>query len=109
MTERVAVVTGGIGGLGSEICRSLARAGRRVVAADLGGSHEPRVAQFRDSLGDLAARVTFETVDVGSFDSCGELIRRVERDAGPIGILVNAAGITRDVTLRKMSTQQWTD
>ncbi|HET9482706.1 MAG TPA: acetoacetyl-CoA reductase, partial [Xanthomonadales bacterium] len=88
----------------SEICRSLARAGRRVVAADL-GNDDARVARFRDTLGELAARVTFEKVDVGDFDSCADLVRRI----GPVDILVNAAGITRDVTLRKMSMQQWTD
>ena len=52
MSKRVAVVTGGIGGLGTEICKTLARAGRTVVAADL-GAREERIAQFRQDVEDL--------------------------------------------------------
>ena len=108
MSQRIAVVTGGIGGLGTEICRRLARAGRRVVAADL-GTREERVAQFRDETRELDGALRFEHVDVGSFDSCRELVEKVTCDLGPIDIVVNAAGITRDVTLRRMAHVQWED
>ena len=104
MSKRVAVVTGGIGGLGSEICKSLARAGRTVVAADL-GSRAERIAEFQREVEGLD--IHFENANVGDFDACGELIRSIEARHGSVDILVNAAGITRDTTLRKMDRPDW--
>ncbi len=104
MTTRVAVVTGGIGGLGTEICKNLARAGRTVIAADLGARAE-RIAEFERDVAGLDIR--FEALDAGDFDSCAALVSRVEAAHGSLDILVNAAGITRDGTLRKMEKVQW--
>ena len=106
MKHRNAIVTGGIGGLGSEICRQLAKAGCHVFAADL-GSREERIAEFDKENGSLAERIGFAAVDVSSFKSCEGLVAGIERDHGPVDILVNAAGITRDASLRKMTEQQW--
>lgn len=106
MQDRIAIVTGGIGGLGIEICRRLAEAGCRVVAADLGARAE-RIATFESAVADLGGRVHFEPVDVADFDSCRDLVERVESTVGPVSILVNGAGITRDTTLRKMDPAQW--
>jgi len=106
MSKRVAVVTGGIGGLGSEICKSLARAGRTVVAADLGHRAE-RIEAFAAETAGLD--IHFEPLDVGNFDACAALVAKVEADHGSLDILVNAAGITRDGTLRKMERAQWHD
>jgi acetoacetyl-CoA reductase len=102
--KRVAVVTGGIGGLGTAICRSLAQAGRRVIAVDLGASSE-RITAFDAAVAGLDIR--FEPLDVTDFDACGALARKVETEEGSLDILVNAAGITRDGTLRKMDKVQW--
>ena len=104
MSKRVAVVTGGIGGLGSEICKSLARSGRTVVAADL-GSRAERVAEFRREVDGLD--IHFQDANVGDFEACGELVRSIEAQHGSVDILVNAAGITRDSTLRKMDRPDW--
>ena len=104
MTTRVAVVTGGIGGLGTEICKTLARAGRTVIAADLGARAE-RIAEFEHDVAGLD--IHFEALDAGDFDSCAALVRRIETAHGSLDILVNAAGITRDGTLRKMDKVQW--
>ena len=103
---RVAIVTGGIGGLGTEICRQLARAGRRVIALDL-ASREERVAAFHAETADFGDAIAFEPADVSDFDSCQQLIARIEQQHGSVDILVNAAGITRDASLRKMTPQQW--
>lgn len=103
---RIAIVTGGIGGLGTEICRQLALAGRQVIAADLPARAE-RVEAFQAELAELAGAIRFEPVDVSDFDSCSALVRRVEAAHGSVDVLVNAAGITRDTTLRKMAPQQW--
>jgi len=104
MTQRIAVVTGGMGGLGLAICRALARAGRRVVAADLPASAE-RLAEFQARTDGL--EIEAAPVDVSDFDACGALVRSVQEKHGALDILVNNAGITRDATLRKMDKPQW--
>ena len=104
--KQLALVTGGIGGLGTEICRHLAKAGRQVVALDLATRSE-RVAAFNSEVADCGGAITFEPVDVSNFASCQEVIARIEQRHGGVDILVNAAGITRDASLRKMSPQQW--
>jgi acetoacetyl-CoA reductase len=106
MNQRVAIVTGGIGGLGIEICRHLAAAGNQVVAADV-ARDAARIAAFEQAVADLDGDVVFEAVDVSDFDSCRNLVARVESRHGAVDILVNGAGITRDVTLRKMDPAQW--
>ena len=104
MTSRTALVTGGIGGIGSAICRALASSGHRVIAADLPAS-ETNLAAFRERMGERP--VFFEIGDVRSFDDCAALVRRVEAVHGPVSVLVNNAGIAQDTTLRKMEPAQW--
>ncbi|HEX4480692.1 MAG TPA: SDR family NAD(P)-dependent oxidoreductase, partial [Rudaea sp.] len=106
MSKRVAVVSGGIGGLGTEICKYLARSGRKVIAADL-GSRAERVAEFQKEVAEFD--IGFESVNVGDADACTELTKSLASKHGSIDILVNAAGITRDTTLRKMTPEQWHD
>ncbi len=106
--ERLAVVTGGIGGLGTEICRHLARSGRKVVAADLDARPE-RIDAFRESVAEFNGHIRFEPLNVADFDHCAEFAERVQQHHGAVDILVNAAGITRDTTLRKMDAKQWSD
>jgi acetoacetyl-CoA reductase len=106
--ERLAVVTGGIGGLGTEICRHLARSGRKVVAADLDARPE-RIDAFRESVSEFNGHIRFEPLNVADFDHCAEFAERVQQHHGSVDILVNAAGITRDTTLRKMDAKQWSD
>ena len=104
--RRVAIVTGGIGGLGTEICRHLARAGRQVVALDLAARSE-RVAAFHDELAEFGDAIGFAPLDVSDFDSCRQALAQIESRYGSVDIVVNAAGITRDASLRKMTPQQW--
>jgi acetoacetyl-CoA reductase len=106
MSKRIAVVTGGIGGLGTEICRQLATAGNTVIAADL-ASRTDRVEAFRNDVAGLD--IHFAAGDVSDFDACAALVKQIESEHGSLDILVNAAGITRDGTLRKMERQQWDD
>ena len=106
MTQRIALVSGGIGGLGTAICRALAHAGHRVIAVDLGGLDE-RVAAFQAAVAGLD--VSFAALDVTDFDACGALVARLEAEHGAVDILVNAAGITRDARLVKMDKRQWDD
>lgn len=104
MSKRVAVVTGGIGGLGTEICKVLAMAGRTVIAVDLDSSEE-RISAFKQAMHGHDSH--FMAADVADYDSCGALVRGIEDSHGSLDILVNNAGITRDSTLRKMDRGQW--
>jgi len=101
--RRVAVVSGGIGGLGTAICIALARAGRRVIALDL--ARAEAVGRFHAATEGLD--ITFQPLDVTDFDACADCVRGIEAAHGALDILVNAAGITRDATLRKMDKVQW--
>lgn len=108
MAKRIAVVTGGIGDLGAEICRKLARAGRRVIAADL-DRDAGRLARFRQGTAEFADDIAFAPLDVTDFDACARFVAQVTSEHGGIDILVTAAGITRDASLRKMTQAQWHD
>ena len=104
MTARLALVTGGVGGIGTAACRRLARDGFQVIASDLPGGDD-RLRTFMLAMDGLD--VGFEAADVSRMDSCVDLVERIEAAHGTISILVNGAGITRDVSLRKMSLDQW--
>ena len=101
--QRVAVVSGGMGGLGRAICLALAGVGCRVIAADL--PQPDRQAEFDAAMD--GQPVAFAPLDVTDFDACRTLVERIENENGALDILVNAAGITRDTTLRKMDKAQW--
>jgi len=101
---RLALVTGGTGGIGTAICKRLADSGARVVAT----YREPAKAErwMAERRGE-GLQLEVVEVDVTSFDSCASMVERVERELGPIDILVNNAGVTRDTTFRKMTKGQW--
>ncbi|MBS0432122.1 MAG: acetoacetyl-CoA reductase [Proteobacteria bacterium] len=108
MNKRVAIVTGGIGGLGTEICKQLAASGRQVIAADLGNRQE-RLGAFREETKEFNGHIVFAPADVANFDDCAAMVKHVAEKYGSIDIVVNAAGITRDTSLKKMSQAQWSD
>ena len=97
---RVALVTGGTRGIGEAIAKALKAAGYKV-AANYGGNDE--VAQKFNA----ATGIPVYKWDVSSYDSCVEGLRRVESDLGPVEVLVNNAGITRDSMFHRMKPEQW--
>jgi acetoacetyl-CoA reductase len=97
---RVAVVTGGTRGIGRAISVALKQAGRKV-AANYGGNDEA-ARRFSQETG-----IPVFKFDVADFKSCEAGIKRIEQELGPIEILVNNAGITRDAVLHKMTPEQW--
>ena len=101
---RIALVTGGAGGIGAETCRQLARAGHRVLAADLPLSPERRERFDAEMAGH---DVVFLPMDVTDEAGCAAAIASARASHGEVDLLVNAAGITRDATLRNMSREQW--
>ena len=97
---RVALVTGGTRGIGEAISIALKGAGYQV-AATYGGNDEA-AAKFKDATG-----IAVYKWDVGDFDACQKGIAQVEADVGPVDVLVNNAGITRDGMFHKMSAENW--
>lgn len=106
MSKRVAVVTGGIGGLGAPMCRTLHDQGRSVVAAYYPAEEDKAIEWRKQQLSD-GYEIAIYPVDIGDYDSCAALVEKIENDLGPIDILVNNAGITRDAPLKKMEKSNW--
>jgi len=104
MTNRIALVTGGAGGIGAETCRRLAHDGFRVLAADL-PLDAARRERFEAAMAGLD--VAFVPMDVTDETSCLAAIEMARPSHGDVDVLVNAAGITRDVTLAKMAREDW--
>lgn len=107
MSKRVALVTGGTGGLGTAICRRLVSEGYTVAAGyNSGGDHDKAKAwQEEQRAAGFDIHISFG--DVRDFDSCARCIDDVQTRLGSVDVLVNNAGITRDSTLRKMTKEQW--
>ena len=106
MTQRVALVTGAMGGLGTAICQELAKAGHKVVAA-----YHPEFDKPEEWLKEMAEAGFKDVVtvagDVASIDSCAAMVAEAEAKAGQVDILVNNAGITRDKMFGRMELAQW--
>jgi acetoacetyl-CoA reductase len=105
MTKRIVLVTGGMGGLGESICTGMADQGYTVVAtaSPSNKSADEWVAQMKTRGYDF--RVV--PCDVGDFDSCAAAVKQVEELVGSVDVLVNNAGITRDMTFKKMTKADW--
>jgi acetoacetyl-CoA reductase len=99
---RVAIVTGGTRGIGEAISLALKDAGM-TVAANYAGNDEKAKA-FTERTGIKAYKW-----DVGDFDACAAGVAQVEAELGPVDVVVNNAGMTRDGTILKMSRDMWED
>jgi acetoacetyl-CoA reductase len=100
--SRVALITGGTRGIGRSISERLAREGYKVAANYAG--NEEAAAKCAAELGISCFRW-----DVGDYDACAAGLEAVGKALGPVEVLVNNAGITRDATLHRMTRQQWDD
>src|SRR5262245_61459847 len=100
MSTRVAVVTGGTRGIGKAISVALKKAGHKV-AANYSGNDEAAQAFSAEN------GIPVYKFEVASFDACKAGLEKIAKDLGPIDIMVNNAGITRDGTLHKMGAEQW--
>ena len=98
--SRVAVVTGGTRGIGEAISKALKAAGYKV-AANYGGNDEA-AQKFKAATG-----IPVYKWDVSSFDSCVAGLKQVEADLGPVEVLINNAGVTRDTMFHRMTPEQW--
>ena len=102
---RVAIVTGGMGGLGESISTKMHAAGYRVAV-----THSPGNTKAKEWVAAQKANgreFNAYPVDVSDFGSCKECVERIAKELGPVDILVNNAGITRDTTFKKMAKADW--
>ena len=106
MQSRVALVTGGTGGIGTSIVKRLAAMGHRVAT---NYRDESRGREWQARMKDAGVDVAMAHGDVSSPEDAERLVRDIEQQLGPVEILVNNAGITRDSTFHKMTPQQWND
>lgn len=97
---RVAVVTGGTRGIGAAIAIALKEAGYNVAATY--GGNDDAAAKFKDETG-----IAVFKWDVGDFDACEGGLAKIEADLGPVEVLVNNAGITRDGMFHRMDKEHW--
>src|SRR5271163_5158551 len=97
---RVALVTGGTRGIGAAISKALQAAGYKVAASYAG--NDVAAEKFKADTG-----IPVYKWDVSSFDACASGVKQVEADLGPIEVLVNNAGITKDGAFHKMTVEQW--
>ncbi|MDR2838978.1 MAG: SDR family NAD(P)-dependent oxidoreductase, partial [Azonexus sp.] len=106
MTQRVALVTGAMGGLGTAICQELSKAGHKVVA-----SYHPQFDNKDQWLRDMSAAGFNDFVcvagDVSLIEDCQRMVAEAEAACGQVDILVNNAGITRDRMFAKMEKEGW--
>ncbi|KAF1721229.1 beta-ketoacyl-ACP reductase [Pseudoxanthomonas wuyuanensis] len=106
MTSRVALVTGGTGGIGTAICKKLAGNGHRVAT---NYRNEEKAKAWQQQMKADGYDIALFKGDVCNPAEAEAMVRQVEAELGPVEILINNAGITRDSTFHKMSAQQWGD
>src|ERR1700680_3450782 len=105
MAKQLALVTGGMGGLGEAISVKLYDAGYTVVV-----THSPNNTGAETWLARMAAdgrQFHAYTVDVGDYDSCQQCAQQIKNEVGPVDILINNAGITRDASFNKLDKVNW--
>ena len=104
LNGKIALITGGTGGIGTAICIKLAQAGCKVVATYV---HEEQAVEWKKKMADAGFDMATVKCDVSSFDDCKAMGEKLNANFGGVDILVNNAGITKDGTFRKMVPDQW--
>lgn len=105
MTQKVAYVTGGMGGIGTSICQALSKAGFIVVAGC--GPNSPRKDRWLGEQKELGYEFHASEGNVSDWDSTKAAFDKVKADLGSVSVLVNNAGITKDGMFRKMTLENW--
>lgn len=100
--SKVALVTGGTGGIGNAICQRLAKDGFKIVTTYFEPEEQAKAWQAKQDY-----EVALYPCDVSNYDECVKLKETVEKDVGQVDVLVNCAGITRDAVFKKMTPAQW--
>jgi acetoacetyl-CoA reductase len=104
LNGKVALVTGGTGGIGAAICIKLAESGAKLAT---NYRNEEKAKAWQAEAKKAGHDIAIYQADVSDFDACQSLVDQIEKDLGPIDILVNNAGITKDGMFKKMSKEKW--
>jgi acetoacetyl-CoA reductase len=107
MTRRVALITGGMGGIGTAVCRKLAKSNGNVVVANCLPGYERKEEWLAGMRKDGFDNVYGAEGDVSDFESTAAMVKKIEAQIGPVDILVNNAGVVRDNMLKKMVLSEW--
>jgi acetoacetyl-CoA reductase len=102
---RVALITGGMGGLGEAICIKMAALGYQVVTTYSPGNKTWK--EWLDSMNKMGYGFRAYACDVTSFEAAKACVETITKEVGPVDVLVNNAGITRDMTFKKMDSVNW--
>ncbi|HRE30520.1 MAG TPA: acetoacetyl-CoA reductase [Candidatus Berkiella sp.] len=105
--QRIALVTGGTGGIGTAICQHLTKAGLRVIAGYSHGGDSSYALTWQKEQADLGYEMGIVYGDVSNFESCTAMVDEIAAKFGAIDVLVNNAGITKDTMFKKMSVIDW--
>jgi acetoacetyl-CoA reductase len=103
--KRIALITGGMGGLGEAICLKMAALGYQVVTTHSPGN--TKAAEWLKSMEQQGQKFHAYPCDVADYDSAQQCIAQIVKDLGQVDVLVNNAGITRDTTFKKMDKASW--
>jgi len=109
MTKRIALVTGGTGGIGTSICMRLHDDGYQVIAGYYSGGQHEKAQAWQDQLKSEGYDIALAYGNIRDYESCEACIEGIKKDFGTVDVLVNNGGITRDTTLRKMTPGHWDD
>jgi len=107
MTARVALVTGGTGGIGTSICRKLADDGFQVVAGYYSGNNHEKARKWKEEQAEAGYDIDISYADLKDPECCLRSYLDVKETKGDIDVLINNAGITADSSFKKMSSEQW--
>ena len=107
MIARVALVTGGTGGIGTAICRKLSEQGFTVVAGYFNGENHEKAKSWRQAQREAGFDIDISYADLKDPESCLRSYLDIRETKGIIDVLVNNAGITADSSFKKMSIDQW--
>ena len=107
MKNKIALVTGGMGSIGTDICRHLCKHEAQVIATYFRNGDHLSAKAWQEEQRRHGFDIAIKYVDVTDFNSCHIMTKQVEEEFGAIDILVNNAGITRDVCLSKMKQEDW--
>lgn len=102
--QRIVLITGSTGGIGTALCRKLGEEGYRVVG---NFRNEEKATLLQQELEKAGLHIELVHGDVSDFDSVGRMVQQVESTIGPIDVLINNAGITRDKSFVKMGKEDW--
>ena len=106
VTTGVALVTGGIGGIGTAICKRLAEDNAKIIATYISFEKDNALSWQKERLAE-GLDVELYECDVSDFEACKQMAQRIEKEIGRLDVLVNCAGITRDAMLKKLEPENW--